>query len=177
MDSPGRRGVRAGEGCVRTRGGRPWGQALPMRPEEWGRASTPPWPAFLRSVTFWGVLPAPHQQVSGLTELQVPPQDRVQCGLSHHPPVSPLPGGTLGPGGAAPVPEAGRGVSPAFPRLRVVGVAPGCGMDTPALAPRFPRVRGGNRDERDPSSCPSMSRKGGSRGQRGGPTSYRTAWG
>lgn len=46
-------------------------------------------PAFLRSVTFRGVLTSPHQQVSGLTELQVPPQDGVQCGLSHPAPVAP----------------------------------------------------------------------------------------
>lgn len=79
-------------------------------------------------------------------------------------PPSPCCSPTLGPGGAAPAPKAGRGDSPAFPWLKAVGVAPGCGMDAPALAPRFPRVRGGNKDERDPSSCPLMSRKGGSGG-------------
>lgn len=135
-DSPGRRGVRQNQ--RRTSLGP--GPAYAAR--RVGQGLHPPRPAFLRSVTFRGVLTSPHQQVSGLTELQVPPQDWVQCGLeSPTPCCSP----TLGPGGAAPASEAGRGVSPAFPRLKAVGVAPGCGMDAPALAPRFPRVRVGTR--------------------------------
>ena len=156
--------MRAGEGRVRTRGGRPWGQALPMRPEEWGRASTPPRPAFLRSVTFRGVLPASHQQVSGLTELQVPPQDGVQCGLSHPSPCCSPSWGNSGSRWSSSRPRGRKGCLPSFPMAEGSRGGSWLRDRRPSSGPEIPQGQGWGQGRERPSSCPSMSRKGGSRG-------------
>lgn len=95
-----------------------------------GRASTRSRPAFLRPI--FGGPDSPHQQVSGLTELQVPPQDGVQVGpeppsLCCYPTWSWWSGSPQRQGGdfSFPTAEGKSGMAPGWD---------GC----PSLAPRFP---------------------------------------
>lgn len=166
-DSPGRRGVRAGEGCIRTRGRRPWGQALPMRPEEWGRASTSPRPAFLRSVTFRGVLPAPHQQVSGLTELQVPPQDGVQCGLSHPSPWCSPSWGNSGSRWSSSRPRGRKGCLPSFPMAEGSRGGSWLWDGRPSSGPEIPQGQGWEQGRERPTFLPIYVPQGREQGAAG----------